>query len=743
MKKLASILCALALVACGGGGGGSTPTPTPVTNIAPVADAGSNLTLPVPSTVTLDASKSSDANGDPLTYSWTMVGKPTSSTATLAGTKGVLTNFNIDVAGIYIVSLVVNDGKIDSSPSLVTITTLGLNAAPVANAGLAQNVVTGTTVSLDGSGSLDTNGDSLTYLWNITAKPVGSSAVLSSTTVVKPTFVADLAGTYTFGLVVNDGRSTSPTSTVNVQVTSATPPPVAYAGDIQDVGLGSLVTLNGSNSSSTGGGQLTYVWTLISKPAGSTAVLSSPTTVSPQFTVDIAGTYVASLAVNDGKSSSAAANVYVTSNVNIKVAAGRWHTLVTKPDGSLWGWGYNLYGQVGDGTTTRNVLLPEEISGKYNEISAGEFHSLAIKSDNSLWSWGLNDRGQLGNGTSSYGISQIGTGYSAISANGLHSIALKSDGSLWSWGVSSQVGDGSTIERRSPVQIGVDFKAISAGQWQAYAIKNDGSLWAWGENFSGQLGDGTSTTSLVPRLIGNSFKSVHSGGVHTVALKSDGSLWAWGMNDYGQLGDGTLISSLVPKQVGVGYIAAVAGFNHTVALKSDGSLWAWGGNNHGESGGGTFSNSQAPKQIGTGYISVAAGYWQSFAVKNDGSLWAWGDNIEYELGDGSANASAAPKQIFLNPLSSDTTSPSVPTGLTATPAGDGKTQVNLYWNASTDNVAVTAYKVYRNGVLVSSPAITSFSDSGLTSTTSYTYGVAACDRAGNCSSQVTTTIGTL
>jgi len=198
------------------------------------------------------------------------------------------------------------------------------NTAPVANAGVAQNVVAGSAVTLDGSTSSDANSDPLTYAWTLTSKPAGSTAALSSATSAKPTFKADAAGTYVASLTVNDGKVNSTAVTVSITAAVANVAPVANAGVAQNVVAGSVVTLDGSASSDANGDTLTYTWTLTSKPAGSTAVLSSTTSAKPTFTADVVGTYVASLTVSDGKVNSAttqSAILFAKASYQLKITA--------------------------------------------------------------------------------------------------------------------------------------------------------------------------------------------------------------------------------------------------------------------------------------------------------------------------------------------------------------------------------------------------------------------------------------
>jgi hypothetical protein len=173
-------------------------------NVAPVANAGLDQSGQAPgSLITLNGSASSDANGDALTYSWSLTTKPSGSDAILANPTSVSPTFTVDRAGDYVVQLIVNDGTVNSAPDSVIITTS--NVAPVADAGPGQTVAVSALVILAGSGSSDANGDPLTYSWSLTSTPLGSNAVLSSLTSVSPTFTADLAGDYVVQLIVHDG----------------------------------------------------------------------------------------------------------------------------------------------------------------------------------------------------------------------------------------------------------------------------------------------------------------------------------------------------------------------------------------------------------------------------------------------------------------------------------------------------------------------------------------------------------
>lgn len=270
-------------------------------NLAPVAKPGVNQSVVTGTKVSVDASASSDPNGDSITYRWSLLFKPAGSTATLSSATTASATFTADLAGTYLVGLTVNDGKVDSPVVVLTVTAAKLNAVPVANAGTNQNVTAATLTTLDGTASTDADLDGLSYTWSLISKPSSSNATLSSTTSPKPTFTPDVAGTYVASLVVSDGKDRSLTAVVTVIASGANSAPVANAGTAQSVSTAAVVTLNGTGSTDANGDTLTYRWTLTSKPTSSTAALSSATVASPTFTADLAGSYVASLVVNDSK----------------------------------------------------------------------------------------------------------------------------------------------------------------------------------------------------------------------------------------------------------------------------------------------------------------------------------------------------------------------------------------------------------------------------------------------------------
>jgi hypothetical protein len=292
-----------------------TATPIDLGNTPPVADAGVDRIVQAGEVVTLDGSASRDPDGDPLTFQWTLVTRPPGSTSAVSSLSANSPTLTPDLAGEYVVQLIVNDGTVASAPARVALTaqaTAPPNQAPVARAGDDTAVTVGTIVELDGSASRDPDGDQITYAWTLTT-PAGSSASLNSIIAAGPSFNADVEGVYVATLTVSDGQLASDPDEVRVTVTQDNTPPVARAGSNREVIVGSPVELNGTTSSDPDGDNLTYAWTL-TLPAGSSAALDDPTSPTPTFTPDVEGLYLASLTVNDGAVDSAPVSVGLTAS---------------------------------------------------------------------------------------------------------------------------------------------------------------------------------------------------------------------------------------------------------------------------------------------------------------------------------------------------------------------------------------------------------------------------------------------
>lgn len=305
----------------------------------------------------------------------------------------------------------------------------------------------------------------------------------------------------------------------------------------------------------------------------------------------------------------------------ISIDAGSNFSLALKNDGFVWAYGYGNNGQLGNGAQTYQQCNPVRVinlSG-VTAIAAGGNHSLAVKSDGTVWAWGENGSGQLGDGTTSMRLSPVQvqnlTDVVAVAAGSSWSVALKSDGTVWCWGDNSygRLGDGTNTNSIIPVQVSNlnNVSAISAGGTQTLALKNDGSVWAWGYGGNGQLGNGGSSNSNIPARVENLTGGIEiSAGLnHSAALKSDGTVWIWGYNATGQLGNNTTTQVSTPVRItGVNAVSSLsAGGNHTLAVKEDGSIWAWGHNQYGQLGDFTATTRLEPVQTLFGILPDNAG----------------------------------------------------------------------------------------------------------------------------------------
>lgn len=280
------------------------------------------------------------------------------------------------------------------------------------------------------------------------------------------------------------------------------------------------------------------------------------------------------------------------------------HAVGIKSDGSLWAVGLNFFGDLGDGneadkSTGHFVRIGSD--NDWKEVSVNNNDSFAIKKDGSLWAWGDDQFGALGDGNEGHKVvpTRIGNDndWKQISAGSSYTLGIKSDGSLWAWGENNaaQLGDGTNVTRMVPIRIGNDndWKLACAGVDSSGAIKKDGSLWTWGWN------NGHEKAAKVPTRLGNNndWTEVSNTSGYYLALKKDGSLWSWGVNRFGVLGNGSdCLSNNAPTQVGndKDWIYASAGGDVSIGIKTDGSLWAWGRNLYGLVGDGTNIDRYVP-----------------------------------------------------------------------------------------------------------------------------------------------------
>jgi alpha-tubulin suppressor-like RCC1 family protein len=334
--------------------------------------------------------------------------------------------------------------------------------------------------------------------------------------------------------------------------------------------------------------------------------------------------------------------------------ATKTHTVYAKRDGTLWAWGKNDDGQLGDGTKTSRST-PVKIIGVSNvkSVAAGYDHTVVLTTDGKVYTCGNNSNGQLGDGSTtgrttpaqvaSTDISNI----QAIDAGYKYTIALRSDGTIWTWGYNNkgQLGNNTQTDIYTPQQVaalsGSVMASIAAGYNHALSVRNDGTVWAWGNNDNGQLGNNTTTDSLVPVQVSDltTASDITAGTLYSLALLNDGSVRAWGHNALGELGDGTTTNRSTPVQVLnlASTTSIVAGHDHAVARLTNGTVWTWGDNSNGQLGDNSKTGRTTPQQVSTlsGAVAVAAGQDETLALlKTDDAFWSWGWNFYGQLGDG-------------------------------------------------------------------------------------------------------------
>ena len=328
----------------------------------------------------------------------------------------------------------------------------------------------------------------------------------------------------------------------------------------------------------------------------------------------------------------------------------------------LWVWGQMQYGSMGQNQASpgNDRSSPVQIPGTtWSNVDSQAYGRgfLATRTDGTLWSWGRNDHGQLGqneqgsSNTSRSSPTQIGSGtdWSTEVSHARESFAIKTDGTLWTWGDNGEgsLGHNNRTKYSSPVQVGSDttWSKCMAGSWGG-AIKTDGTLWQWGYNASGALGQNNKTNYSSPVQVGSdtTWSSMSVGGSNdfVFGVKTDGTAWAWGTNGAGQLGINTNTMRSSPTQIPGTWSMIKAGTNFAYGIKTNGTLWGWGNNGNGQLGQNSISPGEisSPVQIpGTTWSDIDSGYNGFVATKTDGTLWCCGVNQFGECGQNNNDAS--------------------------------------------------------------------------------------------------------
>ena len=350
----------------------------------------------------------------------------------------------------------------------------------------------------------------------------------------------------------------------------------------------------------------------------------------------------------------------------LAVASGDNHNIAIDSDGMLWAWGQNNHGQVGDGTTgaKSTPVRIGTLSDRWIEVGAGSNFSFAIRNDGSLWAWGANNLGQLGDGTTldrlaPVRVSPVGETWLYVDGGQNHSVGINGNNNVYIWGDNSygQFGDGKSVAQSlTPRYFGNNqWLKIVAGGDSTAAIYRDGTLWSFGKNDMGQLGDGTKTERDEPVMIGLStdeWTDVDLGLTFIVAIK-EGELYGAGSNTFGQIGGSPYTERLSLTRIGTAsdWSRVKAGVFTTLGIKTNRALWGLGYNQYGGLGIGTVS-SQAPlTQLSSAmtWLQVASGYQHTVRIDLNGDLHAAGRNFYGQIGDGGSTSSdrLTPVQIFV------------------------------------------------------------------------------------------------
>ena len=352
------------------------------------------------------------------------------------------------------------------------------------------------------------------------------------------------------------------------------------------------------------------------------------------------------------------------------MSGGGSESFVIDGRGTLWAWGANEFGQLGDGSD-EDRLTPVKVLENVRSVSAGESHTYAVLEDNTLWAWGRNVSNAFPGSddlvSSPTPIKIMDDVLSASTGVCTH-LAVKTDGTLWAWG--RYTGNRTNKQYSTPQKILDNVAVAVTGFGHSMALQNDGTLWAWGQNNDGEIGDGSGRERLTPVKVMENVVSMSAGYGFSTAVKREGSVWTWGRNWQGELGDGTtwtwgpnwswessdpeehalLQETLagwiekwgawanrdhsIPVQVLDRAVAVYASNNNTYALREDGTLWAWGNNSSGDVGDGTTEDRLAPVPVLEHVEQVSVGWDHVLARRTDGTLWTWGGNVSGQLGNG-------------------------------------------------------------------------------------------------------------
>ncbi len=334
----------------------------------------------------------------------------------------------------------------------------------------------------------------------------------------------------------------------------------------------------------------------------------------------------------------------------VDVSVGYGYTCVLHAGGAARCWGNNLWGTLGDGTTT-DRLHPVTVQGvpPLEAVAAGLLHTCTLDALGQVWCWGRGGQGQLGDGAATNSAVAVPVSTlndaTAIAVGSLFGCAVRADGTVACWGDNQQgqLGDGTNADRSTPVTVsGIqDAVGIAAGSDHACAVLATGEVRCWGLGDDGRLGDGTGVSSNTPVMASGltDAQQVSCGASSSCARTSNGEVWCWGENTFGQLCDSTTfsrpqpVSTLLPS--GTLALSTETGGSHGCAIQANATAVCWGYNFYGQLGDGTDTDRSTPVAVSglTGLTQVSAAFDHSCALEGQHTLWCWGANGDGQLGD--------------------------------------------------------------------------------------------------------------
>jgi len=468
--------------------------------------------------------------------------------------------------------------------------------------------------------------------------------------------------------VVLSGSNFSEGSTVTIggvaaTITATTPHTITITTPVRAVGAYDVVVTDSLGQKAT----LTKAFTYTEVPPAIAGVSPNRGPISGGQTVTITG------------------NNFVEKKVDSLVAGTAAFALMS--DGQAYGWGINDLGQLGNGLRANSSATPTAVdttgvlAGKRIKKLSVAGASYTVTADGKVYSWGYNRYGQLGNGTTQDSAVPVAVDMTGVLAgkrvvdivgNAVGSVtALTSDGKVYSWGrnTNGYLGNGTTED--SPIPVAVDtsgvlagktITAIAVGGGSHYALSADGLVYGWGQNGNGQLGNGTTTGSSVPTMLqmtgglsGKTIKKIFAGSNNLFMIADDGKVYGTGYNGMaGMLGNNSTVQSTTPVPVtatgvlaGKNVVDLAVGSGHVIVLGSDGKVYGWGANNYGQLGNGLTANSLVPVAVtstgvlsGKTIVAISVGGGHSVALSSDGRVYTWGNGASGQLGDNTPKSSS-------------------------------------------------------------------------------------------------------